>query len=213
MAEAEIYSDEYGNQYYNSYYSPEYLNALEAPCECFLLPLSHNVYNVNFVNFRIRSMDEGNEHMIFDIGGGSRPSPPPPHIAGTADQARFIRYHFGPDLLDCRMIGTTLEFVNGDYPLHNFRMIERHYFRGSLITSYDFTMPFIIPGSKNNWEMIYENPLFQNPEWKEAMRDPSAAWEWKSDSFYYVDEVDEHGNPTGQSRLIMHNRAEYNCSM
>eukprot|EP00931_Biecheleriopsis_adriatica_P104645 TRINITY_DN7928_c1_g2_i1.p1 TRINITY_DN7928_c1_g2~~TRINITY_DN7928_c1_g2_i1.p1 ORF type:complete len:209 (-),score=39.12 TRINITY_DN7928_c1_g2_i1:69-695(-) len=207
MAEAETYSDEYGNNYFNYTWTPDYLNETTAPFPYFLLPLSHNNYNLQFVDFRIRSMDEGNQKVIFDIGGGSLPSPPPPEIAGS-DQARFIRYHFGPDLLDVQMIGTTLEFVNGDYPVTNLRMIERHYFRDALITSYDFTMPFVIPNSKNNWEMIYENPLVQNPEWKEALR--SAPWEWKSDSFYFVDEADAEGNTT--SRLIMHNRAEYNCS-
>eukprot|EP00931_Biecheleriopsis_adriatica_P104644 TRINITY_DN7928_c1_g1_i1.p1 TRINITY_DN7928_c1_g1~~TRINITY_DN7928_c1_g1_i1.p1 ORF type:complete len:206 (-),score=42.05 TRINITY_DN7928_c1_g1_i1:62-679(-) len=204
MAEPEIYSDEYGNHYYNSLYTPEYCNELQAPCACFLIPRNHNVYNLQFVNFAIRSLDEGSERMLFDIGGGSMPSPPPEEI-GASDRARFIRYHFGPDLLDCQTIGTMLEFVNGEYEVHNFRMVERHYFRDQLITSYDFTMPFVIPGSKNNWEMIYANPLVANPEWKEALR--SAPWEWKSDSFYFVTDVND-----GTERLIMHNRAEYNCS-
>ena len=38
-------------------------------------------------------------------------------------------------------------------PLHNFRMIERHYFRNQLIRSYDFSLPFVIPGTKNTWEV------------------------------------------------------------
>eukprot|EP00930_Biecheleria_cincta_P004387 TRINITY_DN1052_c0_g2_i1.p1 TRINITY_DN1052_c0_g2~~TRINITY_DN1052_c0_g2_i1.p1 ORF type:complete len:200 (+),score=41.38 TRINITY_DN1052_c0_g2_i1:98-697(+) len=195
---AEVITDEYGNQYYDpAGYTPDYLNSLEAPCEAFLLPLNYNVYNIQFVDFKIRSLDEGSEQVLFDIGGGSVPSPPPEGIAGTADAGRFIRYHFGPGLLDIQTIGTTLEFVNGEFPVENFRMIERHYFRGQLITSYDFTMPFVIPNSKNNWEMIYANPLVANPEWKEALQ--SAPWEAKSDSFYFVGD-----------RLIMHNRAEYN---
>ncbi|CAK9037758.1 Protein unc-119 homolog A [Durusdinium trenchii] len=134
--------------------------------------------------------------MLFDLAAGSMPSPPPPDIG--EDACRFIRYHFGPELLEINTIGTTLEFVNGPYEVHQFRMIERHYFRDQLITSYDFTMPFVMPNSRNTWEMIYTKPLLSE-EWKEALR--SAPWEARSDSFYFV-----------QDQLIMHNRAEYNYS-
>eukprot|EP00928_Gymnodinium_smaydae_P018133 TRINITY_DN168_c0_g3_i2.p1 TRINITY_DN168_c0_g3~~TRINITY_DN168_c0_g3_i2.p1 ORF type:complete len:200 (-),score=49.57 TRINITY_DN168_c0_g3_i2:179-778(-) len=198
---AQVIQDEYGNQYYETaLYTPDYMNALEKPLEGYLLPLSANTTGIRFVNFKIRCLDPGNEVTIFDIQGGSMPSPPPENIAGTADDARFIRYRFGAGLLDCQTIGTTLEFVNGPEEVHNFRMIERHYFRDQLITSYDFVMPFVIPNTTNNWEMIYENPIAANPDWKEALR--HAPWEWKSDSFYFVND-----------QLIMHNRAEYDVSM
>eukprot|EP00971_Amphidinium_carterae_P234199 4647166-Amphidinium_carterae.1 len=104
----------------------------------------------------------------------------------------------------CRTIGTTLEFVVGDQPLHNFRMIERHYFRNQLIRSYDFSLPFVIPGTKNTWEVhtthmsvgsyaarmfglcevIYTMPELTQ-EWKDAVI--AAPWETRSDSFYFVD--------------------------
>ena len=59
---AEVITDEYGNQYYDpAGYTPDYLNSLEAPCEAFLLPLNYNVYNIQFVDFKIRSLDEGKE--------------------------------------------------------------------------------------------------------------------------------------------------------
>lgn len=47
----------------------------------------------------------------------------------------------------------------------NFRMIERHYFRGKLIRSFDFPFGFCIPGSTNSWEAVYETP-----ELSEAVR-------------------------------------------
>ena len=37
-------------------------------------------------------------------------------------------------------------------------MIERHYFRDTLIKSYDFTFGFCIPGSTNTWEAVYALP-------------------------------------------------------
>lgn len=46
----------------------------------------------------------------------------------------------------------------GITPVQNFRMIERHYFKGRLLRSYDFTFGFVIPGSTNSWEALYETP-------------------------------------------------------
>ena len=37
-------------------------------------------------------------------------------------------------------------------------MIERHYFKGRLIKSFDFTFPFCIPKSTNTWTSEYELP-------------------------------------------------------
>ncbi|CAK9037734.1 Protein unc-119 homolog B (Protein unc-119 homolog 1) [Durusdinium trenchii] len=205
MAEGEVEHEEYARQPSSTSQvdrtdsvpiTPDYVNLFTGPATGFLCSLDSNVYQLQFLDFKIRSLDEGNEKMLFDLAAGSMPSPPPPDIG--EDACRFIRYHFGPELLEINTIGTTLEFVNGPYEVHQFRMIERHYFRDQLITSYDFTMPFVMPNSRNTWEMIYTKPLLSE-EWKEALR--SAPWEARSDSFYFV-----------QDQLIMHNRAEYNYS-
>jgi len=37
-------------------------------------------------------------------------------------------------------------------------MIERHYFQGQLVKSYDFTFGYCIPGSTNEWEAVYAVP-------------------------------------------------------
>mmetsp|Transcript_53 Transcript_53/g.66 ORF Transcript_53/g.66 Transcript_53/m.66 type:complete len:179 (+) Transcript_53:133-669(+) len=171
--------------------TPDYVTQLSAPTEGFLCPLSANVYGIDFINFKIRAVDEGSERLLFEV---CKEEGLPADDAD--DSARFIRYHFGPGFLDFRTIGTTLEFVVGDQPLHNFRMIERHYFRNQLIRSYDFELPFVIPGTKNTWEVIYTMPELTQ-EWKNAVI--SAPWETRSDSFYFVD-----------GKLVMHNRAEYN---
>eukprot|EP00441_Pelagodinium_beii_P017901 CAMPEP_0197651280 /NCGR_PEP_ID=MMETSP1338-20131121/31800_1 /TAXON_ID=43686 ORGANISM="Pelagodinium beii, Strain RCC1491" /NCGR_SAMPLE_ID=MMETSP1338 /ASSEMBLY_ACC=CAM_ASM_000754 /LENGTH=204 /DNA_ID=CAMNT_0043225869 /DNA_START=80 /DNA_END=694 /DNA_ORIENTATION=+ len=174
--------------------TPDYVNTFTGPTDQFFCTLQDNVYNIQFVDFKIRSLDQGAEQVLFDLGQGSRPAPPPPDVG--QDVVRHIRYHFGPYFLDIGTIGTTLEFVNGEYEVHDFRMIERHYFRDQLITSYDFTMPFVMPNSRNTWEMIYTKPELSQ-EWKDALM--AAPWEARSDSFYFVGD-----------RLIMHNRAEYN---
>jgi hypothetical protein len=109
---------------------------------------------------------------------------------------RTIKYHFGPDFLQLRRIGTTLEFSIGPEPVTNFRMIERHYFRNTLIKSFDFNLEFCIPNSRNQWEVMYEVPDLA-PEVLQDMIDHP--WETKSDSFYFV-----------EGALVMHNKAEYN---
>eukprot|EP00929_Paragymnodinium_shiwhaense_P055151 TRINITY_DN2765_c0_g3_i1.p2 TRINITY_DN2765_c0_g3~~TRINITY_DN2765_c0_g3_i1.p2 ORF type:complete len:196 (-),score=54.45 TRINITY_DN2765_c0_g3_i1:146-733(-) len=171
--------------------SPDYVNSLTGPSDGFLCPLSANRYGINFTNFKIRAVEEGSEQVLFEVGKGEGEIQPP-----TDDSDRFIQYHFGPAFLDFKTIGTTLEFCIGDQPLHNFRMIERHYFGEQLLRSYDFELPFVIPGTTNTWEVIYVMPEL-NEEWKQALI--ANPWATRSDSFYFVD-----------GELVMHNKAEYN---
>jgi len=176
--------------------TPDYVNSLEQPTENFLCPLSANIYKIDFHSFKIRAIEEGSERVLFEVK--KDPDEEPPLDDSADDSVRSIRYHFGPSFLDFTNIGTTLEFTVGEHPLHNFRMIERHYFRNVLVRSYDFSMPFVIPHTNNTWEVIYMMPEFTQ-EWKDALI--SAPWETKSDSFYFV-----------ADQLVMHNKAEYNYS-
>ena len=75
-------------------------------------------------------------------------------------------------------------------------MIERHYFKGKVIKSYDFKFGFCIPGSTNSLEVIYDLPQLTEAEMQEMISSP---WETKSDTFFFV-----------ENKLIIHNRAEYN---
>jgi len=51
-----------------------------------------------------------------------------------------------------------MEFVVGDKPVKNFKMIERHYFRNKLLKDFEFDFPFCMPNSTNNCEHIYDMP-------------------------------------------------------
>ncbi len=62
-------------------------------------------------------------------------------------------------LVSCRV-----EFVVGDKPVNNFRMIERHYFKERLLKTFDFNFGFCIPNSKNTCEHIYEFPPLSSEE-------------------------------------------------
>lgn len=60
-----------------------------------------------------------------------------------------------------------MEFVVGDKPLKNFKMIERHYFRNKLLKDFEFDFPFCMPNSTNNCEHIYDMPELsaEESEW------------------------------------------------
>lgn len=71
---------------------------------------------------------------------------------------RFIRYYFKPSFLKLKNVGATMEFEVGKEPVPKFRMIERHYFRDTLLKSFDFEFGFCIPHSRNTCEHIYHIP-------------------------------------------------------
>lgn len=71
---------------------------------------------------------------------------------------RFVRYQFTPQFLKLKTVGATVEFMVGSRPAKNFRMIERHFFRDTLLKTFDFEFGFCIPNSKNTCEHIYEFP-------------------------------------------------------
>lgn len=76
-------------------------------------------------------------------------------------------------------------------------MIERHYFQGKLIKSYDFNFDFCIPNSTNEWESIYDMPPLSAKE-VQAFVDAKGDKRQASDSFYFVD-----------GEMVMHNKAFY----
>ena len=57
-----------------------------------------------------------------------------------------------------------LKFKVGGQPVKNFRMVERHYFQDRLLKTYDFTFPFCMPNSVNEWEAVYDMPFTSNEQ-------------------------------------------------
>eukprot|EP00275_Glaucocystis_incrassata_P001689 EC123694.1.p1 GENE.EC123694.1~~EC123694.1.p1 ORF type:complete len:180 (+),score=1.24 EC123694.1:104-643(+) len=162
------------------------------PAEGFLCPLSANEYGVEFISFKIRDFEAGKT--IFEVS--KEPDTGPPGAPDENDEScRCIRYTFPASFLTLKTVGTTLVFTVGPKPVPSFRMIERHYFRGRLLKSYDFNFGFCIPNSTNSWEAIYQMPQLSSEEVQELVDHP---FETKSDSFYFVND-----------QLIMHNKAEY----
>lgn len=182
----------------------DYVKTLQAPTKDFMCPLAANKnHKIQFLTFRIRSIDEStkNSKVLFEVVREAEKD----EDLFFDDQyfeeeelreLRTIRYNFGPDFLNHKTVGTFLEFKIGDnVPVRDFMIIERHYFKGKLLESYEFGFPFCIPGSTNSWEKIYNLPTLASDLKKEMVESP---WETVSDTFYFVGD-----------ELIMHNKALY----
>lgn len=167
--------------------SPDYVLAMQSASDVFHCPLDANTDKIYFGPFKIRDMDSNT--VLFEIDR---------EYEAMQEEERFIRYTFPPQILNLRTIGTTLFFSVGENPVSNLRLIERHYFRNTLLRCYDFLIPFCMPVTTNTWEAIYPLPVLSAAQKQEIIAHP---YEVKSDSFIFVD-----------SRLIIHTRAEYNYS-
>lgn len=177
--------------------SPEDVLTLSKITEGYLCAPDANIYNIDFIRFKIRDLDTG--MVLFEI---AKPSVilDDNQTEGKVEETdlntgRFVRYQFTPKFLKLKLVGATVEFTVGNKPVNKFRMIERHYFRNKLLKTFDFEFGFCIPHSKNTCEHIYKFPNLDPESIKEMIQNP---FETKSDSFYFVED-----------RLIMHNKAEY----
>jgi hypothetical protein len=173
--------------------TPEYVTSHTEATDSFLCPLSANVYGIEFVYFKVRDLESGT--VLFEVANEEEEES---REIVEDDSVRTIKYHLGPDFLNLTALGSTIGFKVGSKEVRNFRMIERHYFRSTLLKSFDFNLEFCIPGTRNTWEVIYEMPSIPENVKAEMV---AAPWETKSDSFYFV-----------ENKLIMHNKAEYNYS-
>lgn len=176
--------------------TPEYVLGLKKTTDHFLCPLSANVYNIQFLSFKIRDFESN--QVLFSIEKDPNEEELKVEDAANEDDYRTVRYHFGPNFFKLKKVGTNLTFSVGDKPVKNFRMIERHYYKDQLIQSFDFKFPFCMPKTTNSWESIYTLPDLSKELIDEMIKHP---WRTRSDSFYFVG-----------SELVMHNKAEYNFS-
>ena len=75
-------------------------------------------------------------------------------------------------------------------------MIEKHFFKGKCVKTYDFKTGFCIPHTVNSWETIYLLPELDEDTKQEMLENPGEA---KSDSYFFI-----------ENQLIMHQRCRYN---
>uniref|UniRef100_A0A8R1DKX1 GMP_PDE_delta domain-containing protein n=1 Tax=Caenorhabditis japonica TaxID=281687 RepID=A0A8R1DKX1_CAEJA len=122
----------------------------------FLCSPQANVYNIEFTRFQIRDLNT--QQVLFEIAKPEAENQEIIQPESVQDAARYVRYRFGPSFLRLKTVGATVEFKVGDYPVENFRMIERHFFKDRLLKCFDFEFGFCIPNSRNNCEHIYDFP-------------------------------------------------------
>ncbi|XP_033227482.1 protein unc-119 homolog B-B isoform X2 [Belonocnema kinseyi] len=184
------------------YISPDMVLRLPTITDKYLCCPEANTYEIDFTRFQIRDLET--ETVLFEIAKPQvseereEPRKEPQHEeTGRLDPnaGRFVRYQFTPQFLKLKTVGATVEFLVGNQPVNNLRMIERHFFRDRLLKTFDFEFGFCIPNSKNTCEHIYEFPTLSTDLVAEMIANP---FETRSDSFYFVD-----------NRLIMHNKADY----
>lgn len=176
--------------------TPEHARQLTDYTQDFQCDLKANYPNIKFLKFRVRDIDSN--FVLFEVQDDDAEGNDTSNKEEETNGNRIIKYHLGPDFLDLKNIGTELTFSVGNYSVKNLVMIERHYFKGKLIKSFEFKFDFCIPNSVNNWETIYNIPEIDQKTKEEMIESP---WETKSDSFYFVEE-----------KLVMHHKALYNYS-
>ncbi|XP_051931769.1 protein unc-119 homolog B-like isoform X1 [Hippocampus zosterae] len=177
----------------NGAVTPEDILGLRLPTRGYLCKPEDNIYNIDFVRFKIRDLETGT--VLFEIAKPPHSEEDNENGASDASTGRFARYQFTGAFLRLMTVGATVEFTVGNRPLNNFRMIERHYFRDRLLKSFDFDFGFCIPNSRNTCEHIYEFPPLSESLVRQMVDSP---YDTRSDSFYFV-----------ENRLVMHNKADY----
>ena len=156
--------------------TPKDVLQYKAATDKFLCSIEANIYGLEFGKFILRDMDVN--QVLYSV------EPVEGAPAMVDDSSRLIEYVFPKSFLYRKNISTTVEFKVGANEVKNFRMIERHYFRGKLLKSFDFTFGFCIPYSLNTWEQIYSLPELSEELVNEMVKYPN---ETKSDSFYFVE--------------------------
>ena len=112
-------------------------------------------------------------------------------------EMRTLRHDFSRQFFHLRNLELNLQFtnVNGDQPLSDLVLIEKHFFQGQILHQYEFNFPFCVPKSTNQWQYVYELPQL-SAEQQQQMID--APYETQSDSFFFA-----------EGKLIVHNKAAY----
>ena len=178
--------------------TPEYVRNLNGPSDRMFCKLKDND-KVRFGQYKIRDYTSGMDlmHITEEQQIMADKHARQEEEDGNIDlNTRTIKYHFGPHFLDLQTLALSLEFfVEGEEPIKDLLLIERHYYGDKLLSAFEFQFPFCMPKSKNEWEFVYDLPKLASDEKQELIESP---WETFSDSYFFAD-----------GQLIVHNKACY----
>ena len=112
-------------------------------------------------------------------------------------QMRTLEHSFPRAFFQLRNLELNLEItnINGEEPLSDLTLIEKHFFRGQILKEFEFNFPFCVPKSTNEWQYVYQLPELSAELQQEMVDAPN---ETHSDSFFF-----------SEGRLIVHNKASY----
>lgn len=95
--------------------TPDYVTTLDKPTEDFLCDVEANIFEIEFVGFKIRTIsDEGKSNVVFEVGDDvDEDNEPEVDAVPEDDIGRKIAYKFGPDFLEQKTIGKLLVHLQG----------------------------------------------------------------------------------------------------
>ena len=73
---------------------------------------------------------------------------------------RILKHDFTPDFFKLENLELNLQFdCITNRPLKDLILIEKHFFRGEILSNFEFSFPACIPNSTNTWQYVYQLPL------------------------------------------------------
>ena len=173
-------------------FSPEDALNMDHPADWFMCSRSANTFGVKFLDFRLRDVDSG-EILIevsreeWEILDWMQEEEAKRWGVDNSmdDEERVVEYNFGPTFLELKSIGMQVGISIGEKPVKSIWMIEKHFFKGNCVKTYDFKTGFCIPHTINTWETIYLLPELDE-ETKMDMIESTG--ESSSDSYFFIEE-------------------------
>ena len=170
---------------------PSDVLAFLEPCPSLITASDENkgAFRLSSVEF----MDETGEVMLGKVElPSSEPTLSSQNLEESSNQ-RIQRLQLSSDYLRCRVVRSRIQFQVGAEALSTLRMIERHFFQGELIRTFDMVLGYCIPESVNTHDLTYELPILAPHMQQELERHPVAI-----DCFFFDGE-----------QLLHHYRAEH----
>ena len=88
-----------------------------------------------------------------------------------------------------------LTFKVGEKAMKNLRLVEKHFFKGEVVSTHDFATGFCMPNTENEMEVIYDLPKLDEDKKDDIITSPG---ETTSDTYIFV-----------ENKLIQHQRCKY----
>ena len=70
---------------------------------------------------------------------------------------RILKHRFSPAFFYLKNLELNLTF-HCKSEIKKLTLIEKHYFKGEIISEFEFSFPYCMPGSTNTWQYVYSLP-------------------------------------------------------